>query len=301
MRRVLLLSLATVALHSAAFSQVLWDNGPLLTGTGNGFNGADTSVLEACTNLFGSNNNINAPIANRPAGEPMYRIADDFTLTRCSDLSELEWFTYQTGSTTTSTITGIYVQIWDGRPGDAGSSVVAGDLTTNLMTATSWTGMYRVTATALTGSTRPIMRVLANLAGIQLEAGTYWIEVGVTGTLASGPWVPPVTPSRVTDNARHFIFTAPGGTTLDWNNRRWANLGEGTSTCTNLLDAPFILRGTAMAGDVNGDCCVDDTDLAIVLEAFGNSGTGLPADLNDDGVVDDTDLAIVLEEFGNGC
>ncbi|NUL82549.1 MAG: hypothetical protein HUU60_07470 [Armatimonadetes bacterium] len=54
-------------------------------------------------------------------------------------------------------------------------------------------------------------------------------------------------------------------------------------------------------GDVNGDCCVDDTDLAIVLEEFGRSGADLPADVNGDGVVDDTDLAIVLEEFGLGC
>ncbi|NUL81914.1 MAG: hypothetical protein HUU60_04210 [Armatimonadetes bacterium] len=54
-------------------------------------------------------------------------------------------------------------------------------------------------------------------------------------------------------------------------------------------------------GDVNGDGCVDDTDLAIGLESFGMGCEGVQADLNLDGVVDDTDLALVLENFGVGC
>lgn len=53
-------------------------------------------------------------------------------------------------------------------------------------------------------------------------------------------------------------------------------------------------------GDVNGDGCVDDTDLARVLTMFGATGE-LDEDLNCDGIVDDTDLAIVLTQFGTGC
>ncbi|NUL81214.1 MAG: hypothetical protein HUU60_00635 [Armatimonadetes bacterium] len=52
-------------------------------------------------------------------------------------------------------------------------------------------------------------------------------------------------------------------------------------------------------GDVNGDWCVDDADLAIVLENFGTDDE--QADVNGDGIVDDTDLAIVLSSFGVGC
>lgn len=54
-------------------------------------------------------------------------------------------------------------------------------------------------------------------------------------------------------------------------------------------------------GDVNGDGCVDDTDLLAVLFAFGQAGSDLPEDVNRDGVVDDTDLLIVLFNFGSGC
>jgi len=54
-------------------------------------------------------------------------------------------------------------------------------------------------------------------------------------------------------------------------------------------------------GDVDGNGCVDDVDLLIVLFSFGQSGNDLPADLNEDGTVNDEDLLIVLFNFGNGC
>jgi hypothetical protein len=54
-------------------------------------------------------------------------------------------------------------------------------------------------------------------------------------------------------------------------------------------------------GDVNGDGCVDDADLLMVLFTFGQTGSGLSEDVNGDGVVDDADLLIVLFNFGSGC
>jgi hypothetical protein len=60
------------------------------------------------------------------------------------------------------------------------------------------------------------------------------------------------------------------------------------------------LRMALILGDVNGDDCIDDADLLMVLFAFGQTGD-LPEDLNMDGVVDDADLLIVLFNFGSGC
>ncbi|GBC94111.1 hypothetical protein HRbin15_02619 [bacterium HR15] len=58
---------------------------------------------------------------------------------------------------------------------------------------------------------------------------------------------------------------------------------------------------TGPEGDVNGDGCVDDADLLMVLFAFGcSSGCGAE-DVNGDGTVDDADLLIVLFNFGQGC
>lgn len=58
---------------------------------------------------------------------------------------------------------------------------------------------------------------------------------------------------------------------------------------------------THITGDVDGNGCVDDSDLLRVLFAFGQTGSGLPEDVNGDEVVDDADLLIVLLAFGSGC
>lgn len=52
--------------------------------------------------------------------------------------------------------------------------------------------------------------------------------------------------------------------------------------------------------DVDGNGCVDDADLLMVLFAFGATGQN-PADVNRDGTVDDADLLLVLFDFGDGC
>lgn len=55
-------------------------------------------------------------------------------------------------------------------------------------------------------------------------------------------------------------------------------------------------------GDVDGNGCVNDNDLLLVLFNFGASGGGLGrVDINCDGSVNDNDLLIVLFNFGAGC
>jgi hypothetical protein len=56
-----------------------------------------------------------------------------------------------------------------------------------------------------------------------------------------------------------------------------------------------------LLGDVNGDQCVDDSDLLAILFAFGSAGENLPEDVNMDGIVDDSDLLYALFNFGVGC
>ena len=67
------------------------------------------------------------------------------------------------------------------------------------------------------------------------------------------------------------------------------------------MEAFLLDTGTGVNGDVNGDGCVDDSDLLQVLFAFGDTGSRLPEDLNGDGTVDDADLLEVLSNFGSGC
>src|SRR5690606_25135107 len=113
------------------------------------------------------------------------RMADDVTLTEDYDITEFHFYTYQTGSTTTSTITGITLRIWDGVPGLAGSNIIWGDATTNVMASTTWSNVYRDTETA-NATNRPIMEVIVEPVGLTLTAGTYWLDWNYSGSLASG-------------------------------------------------------------------------------------------------------------------
>jgi hypothetical protein len=60
----------------------------------------------------------------------------------------------------------------------------------------------------------------------------------------------------------------------------------------------YTVKIAQAPGDVNGDGCVDDTDLLLILIHFGESVFCSPYDLNGDVVVDDADLLIVLINFG---
>ncbi len=81
--------------------------------------------------------------------------------------------------------------------------------------------------------------------------------------------------------------------TLNASNRTTASLRY-----TNFTDVRVIAQ-VGPEGDVNGDGCVDDADLLIVLFNFGNAGG--QGDVNNDNIVDDADLLIVLFNFGAGC
>ena len=63
----------------------------------------------------------------------------------------------------------------------------------------------------------------------------------------------------------------------------------------------YKLLAVRADGDIDGNGCVDDSDLLKVLFAFGQTGTGLPEDINEDGMVNDLDLMEVLFSFGLGC
>ena len=62
------------------------------------------------------------------------------------------------------------------------------------------------------------------------------------------------------------------------------------NTATSDLLAFSITATSAVVGDLDGDCKVDDADVAILLGAWGGAG----ADLNGDGTTDAADLGILL-------
>jgi hypothetical protein len=211
------------------FSDATYDNGGLVNSPGTGVGGADESILEAGLTLYGSN-------VSQSAG---YSLADDFVVPPGGGwpVSKFTFFAYQTGSSTTSTFTGLFVRIWDGPP-NAGGSVIWGDLTTNIMTATSWSNIYRNNNGPGGSTDRPIMKLEANISGLTLSPGTYWIEYQTTGTAASGPWGPPITISGLQTT----------GNAIQWQGSSWAAMVSGVYN----QGIPFLIDYSGGGGTIQG-------------------------------------------------
>ena len=54
-------------------------------------------------------------------------------------------------------------------------------------------------------------------------------------------------------------------------------------------------------GDLNGDGCVDQSDLGILLADWNCTGGDCPGDCDGDGDTDQSDLGILLGRWGDGC
>lgn len=199
---------------------LLFNNGPFVTSPGAGPGGADVSVLAPPLDSYGFGHSTATG----------YSVAEDITTDALGwTIDSLVFYAYQTNSTTTSTFTIYRVQIWDGIPGQPGSNIIWGDLTTNLLSRTGFSNCYRALDSVSTA--RPIMRNVVNTPGLALASGTYWIEWQAGGSLGSGPWANPITilGQQTTGNAMQNSGTA------------WADLLDGgTSTPQGL---PFEVYG----------------------------------------------------------
>ena len=211
----------------SASAALLYDNGPLITHPGGGSGGADASAVQTDLgmNTYGFGHQWQLG----------YSVADDFSVGAGGwTIDSILFYAYQTNSGNNSTITGVYVQIWDGPP-DGGGAVVWGDLVTNRMAGTGWSGIYRVLDTDLMGTARPIMENDATV-GTFLPEGDYWIEWASDGTLSSGPWAPPISilGQTSTGNAKQNLAGA------------WQELLDtGTSAPQGL---PFLIHGIPTPG-----------------------------------------------------
>jgi hypothetical protein len=223
---------AAMALAAALLTgTVLYDNGPFVTHAGTGVGGADESWLQSSLgmNTYGYSN---------VAGWFRW-VAEDFTVPpdRTWSIETVTVYAYQTGAPTSpSTMTAVRILIWDGVPDSLSANLVYGDEETNRQTSSEWTSCYRTLDTASgTSSLRPIMASTCELSPpAELAAGTYWIAWQATGSLESGPWVPPIAimGQTITGNA---LQSMDGGAT-------YAALVENAVSTPQGL--PFVLEGT---------------------------------------------------------
>ncbi len=246
---------------------VLYDNGPLVNSAGTGVGGANESVLQTSTLLMTTLGFGHQVLNNN-------WVADDFTVSDAGGwtVDTATFFAYQTGSSTTSTMTNVNWILYDGQPGGGGSVVTSG----SGLASTVWANIYRVTQTTTGVATdRPIMATTVNMGSLALPAGTYWLAWQTAGTLGSGPWAPPVTINgqATTGNGLQSL----GGTAA------WAPANDGGSLTQQGF--PFILEGTVGGGEP----CVTLSNiswLSLVPTAGSNAGGT------------DTDVTVTFDSTG---
>ncbi len=223
---------------------MLFESGPLITSIGTSPGGNHTSMLQNTTlsmNIIGFNANYNASASTG--------LADDFEIPedKVWYIDEFMVFGYQTGSTTSSTFTAIYIQVWEGSPLEPGSTVVFGDTFTNRISSTSFSGIYRTTQTAGFGNTdRPVMQIVAE-AGVLLPAGEYWLEYRLVGSTASGPFCAPITIMGQTTTGNALQYNASDGfyPLIDYS----ASTGLGTQTPQGIPFRVYGIEATILETD----------------------------------------------------
>jgi len=280
---------SALLLVSASGDPILFDGGPLTTHPGGGANGYDLSALQNAAT-------VNVPIPMNIlgwGGAAPGRSADDFVICDPAgwNISTITVYGYQTGSTPVSTITAATLRIWNGVPGAGGSAIVFGDDTTNVLSSTCWTGIYRATIVDPLGSTRPIMSNVLTV-GTTLPPGRYWIDYSLSGSLASGPFTPPVTRLEQ-PNTGNAVGSGDGiayAPLID------TGVGAGATYRAGL---PFQVRGTAASGFLLGDMdcngVVDGRDLSPFTGVLTGSDMDpsriFIADVNQDGLSDLGDIS----------
>ena len=66
-------------------------------------------------------------------------------------------------------------------------------------------------------------------------------------------------------------------------------------------DDRIYVYEAVIPGDLNGDGCVDQADLGILLADWGCTGGDCPGDCDGDGDTDQADLGVLLAHWGEGC
>ena len=192
---------ALVLTFSTANAQtLLHDNGPLVDNPGAGFGGANVSSLQVAAGglgVFGFGHAVSSG----------FRVADDFTVPAAGwVVDSIVFFAYQTGSTTTSTFNHVNMAIWDGVP--AVGTIIYGDQRNECSDSILLVGYLQNSDTDLLNNQRPIMRNVVSTPACTLAAGTYFLDWQSGGTLASGPWAPPITIAGVFTTGDAYQFSA---------------------------------------------------------------------------------------------
>lgn len=255
-----ILALTIGAVFAGNVSAQIYDNGGLSTGaTSNSGVAAPVGTMwSEVQNTTGETtfSNTLSGVSGSTQVATQFRLADDFVVPPGQNwtITAIETFAYKTTSPATpSPFAAATLQIWNGRPGDVGSTVLCGDTTTDVLASSTDTSLWRVFNSTVPGPAAPVTNrkiwnnrltvPAACAASMFFVPGTYWVDFATTDTAGTAHFYPPVTipGSRVppgTPNARQFVST-----TGVWQDV--IDVGNPDSLAPDLQqEFPFLLFGT---------------------------------------------------------
>lgn len=278
-RTAIVLSLFGYAASAAAAQSLLADNGPLSAMPGAHDTGGDLiwSVPEGASAGVSSYSTL------------AYRLAEGFELTAGATIDSVVVYGYQQGAILGPTIDFMAVELWNGRPGDAGSRVIAGDITQNVLASAEPTETF----VAMWGVDFPIDRrvyaLTADNLGWTVPAGEYWLAWTLNGSIDGGPYTP-----YLGDDAQPVVGDAMQRVFGAWRPAR--NSSEGGVQ----VSLPFKVYGsTSCAADMDGDGELTFFDFLSFQNAY--VAGDMAADCDGDGELSLLDFTCFQTAFSAGC
>ncbi len=126
------------------------------------------------------------------------------------------------------------------------------------------------------------------------ETFAFWIHPRQAFTLVSGKLNAAVTTAQLT-----YTNRARGDLVQEDGFLKYAN-GARLTVTSRWVHVSGSVTPPELPGDVNGDCVVDASDIALVAASFGVRGAN-SADVNGDGVVNVADITLVANALGTAC
>lgn len=191
------------------------------------------------------------------AGTTSFQLGDNFTVPAGEqwNITSFDFFAHQNSYTgTTIPVDQLRIQIWNGDPSLPGSVVIFGDMTTNVLNASSGgnTFIYRIPNSIIgnpviaPNTNRKIWKIRGNSSTV-LNPGNYWVVYQFHAINDGSIFIPTVTVSGARGlvgwNAKqNFVANTTPGTVLGWTNI--VDVGDPASAPDVAQDLPFAINGT---------------------------------------------------------
>ncbi len=283
------LLLLVVLINSSSYAQRVYRNGILHTDT------ISKSGVAAPTGYRWSeiqNDTGNSTESNINIGpsctQTAFNLADDFTVPagQTWSISKFSFYAFQLNATT-QPFDGLYFKIYNGPP-NAGGTVIFGNLTTNRLSNSTDTKIYRIFNSLVPSpgstptTTHLIFKVSSNVT-LSLSAGTYWIEWAIrpiNRRVLNAPT------STVKGQRTPWSASIPNAMQLRVGTNTWSTIvdaGSPASAPDVNVEFPFEIEYTAAcqnAVDVTNSINFNDVKAHVSITTADNISNTIPNSAN---------------------